>query len=70
MNPGHSQVPKGIQIGGLTSEFIQSVKCCAILKSKIKCRDYERNIYEKLNLAFDWRKIDEIYVEFCAVLIS
>ena len=64
MNPGHSQVPKGIQVGGLTSEFMQSVKCCAILKSKIKCSDYERNIYEKWSSAFDWRKIDEIFDDF------
>jgi hypothetical protein len=35
------------------------LKSCAALKSRMKCRDFEKNIYEKKSSAFDWRKVDE-----------
>jgi hypothetical protein len=50
---------KKVQGRDVSSEFVQNLKSSAVLKSKMKCRDFERNIYEKKSLAFDWKKVDE-----------
>ena len=49
--------------GEVTRDFRQSLKSCAVLKSRIKCRDFERNIYEKKSSAYDWSEIYEHFDE-------
>ena len=43
--------------GEVTEEFKKSLKSCAVLKSRMKCRDFEKNIYEKKSSAFEWSEV-------------
>ena len=47
--------------GEVSTEFKQSLKSCAVLKSRLKCRDFERNIYEKKSSEYDWSAVNEHY---------
>ena len=46
-----------------SSEIKQRLKCSAVLRNRVECRDFERKIYEEKCRAIDWKKIDEIFVK-------
>ena len=66
--PGHGEhgqavVAQGFCEGGASSEIKQSLRCSAVIRSTVKCTDFEKKIYEEKSKAIYWKKIDEIFVE-------
>ena len=49
--------------GEVTEEFKKSLKSCAVLKSRMKCRDFEKNIDEKKSSAFERREVFQSFDE-------
>ena len=45
--------------GGVSSEMRQSLRCNAVFKSKVECKDFEKEVYDQKSKAFDWKKIFE-----------